>query len=273
MTKVSIILPTYNWNKSWIWQSIDSVLNQTFTDFELIIINDASTNNIEKTILEYVKKDNRIRYFKNEKNLKLTNTLNKWLELAIWQYIARIDDDDIWIDIDKLKKQVEFLDNNSDYWLCWTNAIAIDNLWNKLFSTIYKQDDLDIRKKILFWTHFLHVSILFRKECINSIGYYNPSWNLIEDHELWLRIWIKYKLYNIQDFCVKYRINPNWTSVSNRKKQRYMCLKLTWIFKNYYENFIIAFIFNILNMVIIYLPMNIVLFLMKTKNNLISWKK
>ena len=74
---VSVILPTYNGKSEWLSESIDSVLNQTFKDFELIIINDASTNGIEDTILKYKKKDSRIVYLKNEKNLKLTKTLNK----------------------------------------------------------------------------------------------------------------------------------------------------------------------------------------------------
>jgi glycosyltransferase involved in cell wall biosynthesis len=78
MPMVSIILPTYNWREEWIRKSIESVLNQTYKDFELIIINDASTNDIEKVIKEYEKKDDRIVYVKNEKNLKLTKTLNKW---------------------------------------------------------------------------------------------------------------------------------------------------------------------------------------------------
>jgi glycosyltransferase involved in cell wall biosynthesis len=74
---ISVILPTYNGNQKWISQAIDSVLNQTYTHLELIIINDASTNDVEQTILGYVKKDARITYHKNEKNLKLTKTLNK----------------------------------------------------------------------------------------------------------------------------------------------------------------------------------------------------
>ena len=92
---VSVILPTYNWREEWIRQSIESVLDQTYKDFELIIINDASTNDVEKIIKEYEKMDDRIVYIKNEKNLKLTKTLNKWIDIANGKYIARQDDDDI----------------------------------------------------------------------------------------------------------------------------------------------------------------------------------
>jgi len=74
---ISIILPTYNGNKKWISESIQSVLDQTYTNFELIIINDASTNDIETTILAFAKKDERIKYYKNDENLQLTKTLNR----------------------------------------------------------------------------------------------------------------------------------------------------------------------------------------------------
>lgn len=93
-------------------------MSQTFADFELIIINDASTSDIETTILKYAAQDSRIVYIKNEKNLKLTATLNKALGVAKGAFIARIDDDDIRIDKEKLEKQVAFLKENSEYGMC-----------------------------------------------------------------------------------------------------------------------------------------------------------
>jgi glycosyltransferase involved in cell wall biosynthesis len=127
---VSVILPTYNWKDEWISKSIESVLNQTFKDFELIIINDFSTNDVEKVIKRFQKKDSRIVYLTNEENLKITKTLNRWLGVANWKYIARIDDDDIWNDNTKLEKQVNFMESYKDYWLCWAwKIIEINELW------------------------------------------------------------------------------------------------------------------------------------------------
>ena len=117
---VSIILPTYNGKVEWLSQAIDSVIVQTYTHRELIIINDASTNDIETTIMEYVAKDKRIKYYRNEINLKLTNTLNKGLKIAQGAYIARIDDDDIRCDKEKLEKQIVFMEQNAGYGLCGT---------------------------------------------------------------------------------------------------------------------------------------------------------
>ncbi len=112
---VSIIIPTYNGQTKWIQLAINSVLNQTFCNFELIIINDASTNDIEQCIINFLNTDTRILYYRNTENLGLTATLNKGLSYANGKYIARIDDDDIWCDQDKLSKQIGFMENNPDY--------------------------------------------------------------------------------------------------------------------------------------------------------------
>lgn len=125
---VSVILPTYNGKRARLIEAVNSVLSQTFSDFELIIINDASTNDIEHTILELQAKYQRIVYIKNEKNLKLTKSLNKAIGFAQGRYIARIDDDDVRIDREKLQKQVEFLEKNKEYGLCGSQAISINEI-------------------------------------------------------------------------------------------------------------------------------------------------
>lgn len=262
--KISIILPTYNWNSNWISDSIDSVLNQSFIDFELIIINDASTNDIEKTILEYVKKDNRIKYFKNENNLKLIWTLNKWIELSKWQYIARIDDDDIWINKDKLKKQVDFLDNNPDYLLCGWATILINENWDEIMKINPTNLDKDIRKNMLICTQFSHSSIMFRKEINTQIYFYDKNAVYVEDHELWLKLGSIGKFYNFPDYFLKYRYNNNWVSVKNRFKQKIWLVKLAFKYKSNYPNFYNAFLIQIC---MLFLNQNIINLLSKV------WRK
>lgn len=227
MVLISVILPTYNWKKERISKAIESVLNQTFTDFELIIINDASTNDVEKTILQYKQKDNRILYLKNEKNLKLTNTLNRGIAHAKWKYIARIDDDDIWCDSTKLEKQIKFMEENPNYGICGTNVIVIDEN-GKVGETItMRETDRDIRRKILQSNQFAHTSIVIRKSALKEVGgQYDPEYNFAEDYELWCRIWVKTKLYNIQNSNIKYRINSNSISRKNSKKQKEIAFKV-----------------------------------------------
>lgn len=235
---ISVILPTYNGSK-YISEAIESVLDQSFSDFEFIIINDASTDNkVENIILEFQKKDPRIIYIKNEQNLKLTRTLNKWIDLSKWDYIARIDDDDIWTDKDKLKKQFSFLNENLEYWIIWTNWICIDKNDNIIWKIIHSEQNDDIRKKMLFTNQFIHSSVLIRKNIINKVWSYNPEWNYVEDYEFWLRIWNKSKLYNLSDFSIHYRILENSITRQKNFRQNLMILKLLFKNRNSYPNFI-----------------------------------
>jgi glycosyltransferase involved in cell wall biosynthesis len=261
---VSIILPVYNWQENWLIESIDSILVQTYENFELIIINDASTNDIEQVILRESKSDIRIKYIKNEINLNLSKTLNKGIELSKWEYIARIDQDDIWCDNDKLRKQVEFMENDKEYWVVWWNAILIDNNWTKVWIVNLRSSDTDIKNNILSWTQLWHSSVLIRMKCLKELGCYDSNWDCTEDHELWLRIWTKYKLYNFNEYFYKYRIN-NLDSIwhKNNHKQKLMIYKLALAYIKYYPNKL-KWLFKTLFSIII--PNNIFNLIIRIKN-------
>lgn len=241
---VSIILSTYNWSK-YISESIDSVLNQSFKNFEFIIINDASNDNVEEIILQYKKNDFRIRYIKNEENLWLTKSLNLWLKNSQWTYIARIDDDDIW-DNQKLQKQVDFIKWKNEYGLVWTSTINIDENGKEKNKIQMRQDDEEIRENILKSNQFTHSSILIRKESLEKAGwFYNDMYNGAEDYELWLRIWKHAKFYNLPEYLVKYR----WlsTSISRKKwiKQELLTLKIILKHRKSYPSFLKSFILRV----------------------------
>ena len=227
---ISIILPTYNWNHTWLSESIDSVINQSYSNFELIIINDASDNDIEKTILEFINKDNRIKYYKNEENIQLTRTLNKGIELSKWKYIARIDDDDIWIDEKKLEKQVIFMEKNTDYWLCWTWIIIIDEFWNEINRVLYRSFDKNIKNNITWLNQFAHSSVIIRKSILEKVWRYtNKKYcKYTEDYDLWLKIWIHSKLYNLEEYSIKYRVRK-WSITWKKKFNQKINTFLIWL--------------------------------------------
>src|SRR5581483_3832183 len=133
---ISIIMPAFN-SEKYIEEAIESVLSQSFRNWELIIINDASTDKTHELIRKYKKKDKRIVYIKNRKNSGLVMNLIKGLRLSKGGYIARIDSDDIWTDKDKLKKQFNFLRDNPGYGLvgCWAKVVDVKS--NELFSLCY----------------------------------------------------------------------------------------------------------------------------------------
>jgi glycosyltransferase involved in cell wall biosynthesis len=167
--KVSIILPVYN-GAQWIAKSIGSALGQTFNDFELIVLNDCSSDDSEKIILDLLKSDSRIIYKKNISNFGLARTLNSGIDFAKGEYIARLDQDDEWIDKDKLKKQINFLDNNPDYVLIGTGAVIVDEKDTEIARYILPTNDIDIRKKILRLNCFVHASVVFRKVSVEKVG-------------------------------------------------------------------------------------------------------
>ncbi|MFA7192131.1 MAG: glycosyltransferase [Candidatus Paceibacterota bacterium] len=169
MKKVSIIMPTYNGSK-WIKRAIDSIKAQSYTDWELLVVDDGSTDDTGSIIKDLALNDHRIRYIKNDQNMGIQKTLNRGLREALGVYIARIDDDDIWCDIEKLAKQVEFLDKNPEYSLVGTNVILIDEKGNEISKSNRESSDLNIRKIILSKNPFAHSSVVFIRDAVISIG-------------------------------------------------------------------------------------------------------
>ena len=122
---ISIIIITRN-RAGFISKAIESALGQSFPDWELIIIDDASQDNTGEIIKSYIAKDARIKYFRNDEHLRISKSRNKALSLARGEYVAVLDSDDVWSDRDKLKKQYEFLERNKDYVLVGGGVIVID---------------------------------------------------------------------------------------------------------------------------------------------------
>jgi glycosyltransferase involved in cell wall biosynthesis len=236
--KISIILPTYNGVK-YIKKSIESVLSQSFSNWELLVINDGSTDNTENFIKEYTNKDFRIIYFKNENNLGIQKTLNKGLKEAKGDYIARIDDDDQWINKDKLKMQIEFLDNNPNYVLIGTGAIVVDENDKELYKYLLSEDDKAIKSRILSKNCFIHSSVMFRKDIALKLGGYSEDKNVkhIEDYDLWLRLGVIGKLANLPIYAVRFTIRNDGISSNNKLEQFKKSLVLIKKYKNKYPNY------------------------------------
>lgn len=236
---VSIILATYNGSK-YLANAINSVLSQTYSNFDFIIVNDASTDNTENIILEYKKKDARIVYIKNEINLEKSLSKNKWVDIAKWRFVAFIDDDDIWFDKNKLQKQVDFLNQNNEYWIVGTNAICRDENKNEIGKIIVKTYDNEIRKNILLTNQFIQSSILIKKDLFLQFRWFSEWLNFCEDYDLWLRIWVHTKMANLNDFCVYYTIRKNSTTWKNFIKMKFISLQLIFGYNNIYPNFFLG---------------------------------
>ena len=195
---ISIILPTYN-GAGRIQEALLSVLGQSYLHWELLVVDDGSTDNTEELVKDLPCNEKRIIYIKNESNLGIQQTLNKGLKEAKGEYIARIDDDDMWIDKDKLLKQVEFLEKNKDCVLVGTGLVAVNEEGKEIFRTFNPELDAIIRNKILSKTCFTHSSVMFRKALAMQLGGYSELSEVrhIEDYDLWLKMGTVGKLANL----------------------------------------------------------------------------
>lgn len=240
---VSIILPTYN-GADRINESIKSVLNQTYKNWELLVIDDGSKDNTKDVIENFTKSDLRIRYIKNENNLGLQKTLNKGIREAKGEYIARIDDDDIWCDPQKLEKQVEFLDKNKDYILVGTGVIVTDENGKELFRYLVPVSDCDIRERLLGKNCFVHSSVVFRKAVTLELGGYGEGNEVkhMEDYDLWLRIGLKGKFANLPTYSIKWCLRNQSLSSVNRMEIFRKIINLIKNYKDFYPNYYLAMI-------------------------------
>jgi len=202
---VSVILPVYNCEK-YIYDSIKSILNSSYVNFELIIINDGSTDSSEKIIKSF--NDNRINYLKNKTNIGLVKSLNIAINSVSGDFIARQDADDISI-IDRLEKQVEFLTVNPDVGL---TGSLYDKINEKSEIIVTKQlplSDNEIKAALLKNNCFCHGSVMFRSEIIKKTGLYRETAGPTEDYDLWLRFSEITKLANIDISLYQWRVTAD----------------------------------------------------------------
>jgi len=203
---VTVLMPVYNAER-YLRQAIDSVLNQTYQEFILLLINDGSTDKSEQIIESYT--DERIKYVKNEKNLGLVATLNKGLQMIHTKYIARMDADDI-CRPKRLEYQVQFMEANDGIALLGTWANLIDEDGKLVGSLTPYSDERRIRTALLFSNIFVHSSIMMRKSVLEENGWcYNQEHKAVEDYGLWIKFASKYQVAILEQKFLDYRLNSN----------------------------------------------------------------
>lgn len=197
-------------------ESIESILNQTFEDFEFLIVNDGSTDASPDIIKEYAKKDPRIKPAHQE-NIGLTRSLNKGLKLAKGKYIARMDADDI-SDSKRLETQAGFLDAHASIGVVGINSYVIDERGNIIDKVGHPESHDEIRSKILSDNKMVHSSIMLRKNLLETNGYYNEEFHLAQDYDLLLRLSVVTELANLPEPLHSWRENRN-TGISMTRRQ------------------------------------------------------
>ena len=198
---VSVIMPVYN-GALYLREAIDSILSQTHTNLELIIINDGSNDNSEEIILSY--EDNRIRYIINEKNSGICVTLNKGLDIAKGKYIARMDCDDISCP-ERLQMQIEYMEQNPSIGVLGSDIIVFgEGIKEHIFT--FEHDKNCCKAGLLFNTCVAHPAVMMRKRLLDKYNFrYDEEYRGLEDFELWYRISKHTELVNLSHPLLYYR--------------------------------------------------------------------
>lgn len=213
---VSIILPVYN-AATYLRESIDSVLRQDYTEFELIIVNDGSSDDSQAIIDQYAARDKRIVSI-TQKNMGLVKTLNRAISLARGELIARIDGDDPWFD-GKLSAQTAALRDDPSLVLIGGGFEIINEEGYYLETVLTPTRDEDIRRALMLRNAFGHAGVVFRKKAAIEVGLYDSNYTVTEDYALWIKLASIGRVKNLPYPVYRYRINMSGLSQQNSDRQ------------------------------------------------------
>lgn len=209
---LTVLMPVYNGEK-YLGLAIDSILNQTYSHFEFLIINDGSTDHSEKIINAY--NDPRIIYIKNETNKGIVTTLNIGIEMSRGKYIARMDADDI-AQPNRLEMQLNYVLSNPKCKLCGTRAIAINDNGEEVYKLKRPFSNDEIKVQHLFRNSFIHPTVLIDVEVAREFKY-SSNYEYSEDYYLFSQIALNYSVANLQDPLLYYRIHAD--NITSKKQQ------------------------------------------------------
>lgn len=228
--KVSVLMPIYNTNLEHLRESITSILNQTFQDFEFIILNDSPDNaGLDKLVESY--RDRRIVYLKNRKNLGITQSRNKLIDLSKGEYIAVFDHDDLSMP-QRLEKEVAFLDTHPN--------VGVVGAWEKWFGDKKRlfcppEDDVEIRIMMTQDNYISHTSCMIRRSLLDAHKIrYRENYSPAEDYKLCAELMSVTEMHNIQEPLVMYRRHAGNTSQTQRSKIRNRAKKIRLEIANQY---------------------------------------
>lgn len=219
--KLSIVMAVYN-GERYLQEAIDSMLAQTFTDFEFVIVNDGSVDGTAELLDN--QDDGRVVVINRRNNLGLAASLNEGIERAKNEYIARMDADDVSLP-DRLEIQVRYLEANPEVGLCGTWATIVDRAGRATGRVIAPPlDNRAIRSKFIYHNTFVHPTVVFRKEVVTSAGYYNPYFKYAQDYELWSRVVPRCQAANVGKKLLCYRESGQSMTAQKGRAMRWEAL-------------------------------------------------
>jgi glycosyltransferase involved in cell wall biosynthesis len=224
---VSVVMPAFN-AAEFLDEAVCSILDQTFRDFEFIIVDDGSTDDTACILQKYANADRRVRILRQEKE-GLVAALNRGCQLARGRYIARMDADDISLP-QRIERQIEFLERHPEIGILGTWASRIDGN-----GSVVGDWCLSPNPKVLKWNHFfnvcvIHPTVVMRREVLEKVNFYRPDAGHSEDRDLWLRASAITEFSNVPEILLKFRVWPKSTSHRLRREYKETQIKLLALF-------------------------------------------
>ncbi len=262
---VTVIVPVFNQNEKYLEESFSSISNQTFTDFECIVIDESTDSKLAEICKKICNKDSRFFYIHNTKKLGIPSSLNLGISLAKGKFIARFDSDDISIN-SRLEKQVEFMEKNIHVGVLGGGIEIIDENGLTKYVKIFPKSCKSIYYYLQFVTPLAHPTTMIRKSIFQLYGAYEPSYKYCEDLDLWLRLQNSGVIFaNLNIILIKYR------QISNIRNNVHWKFNIKSRLANFNSNYVILRVLGIFFVSIwIILPYFIKKFFI---DNFIFWKK
>ena len=212
--RISVIMSVYN-AQLYLEEAIESILNQSFSDFEFLILDDCSVDNSINILSKFTSRDARVKVFKNKENLGLTKSLNKLILLSKGEFLARMDADDISL-VDRFKEQINFFDTNPDIDIVGAFSQDISEIGEVIGERTVPVSHKDIIALLPKLNPLSHPTVMMRTSEIRKIGGYDERFRTSQDYHLWFKaIGNGYKINNIPKILFQYRMNDNYASRKN----------------------------------------------------------
>lgn len=224
MPKISVIMSVYN-GEEYIAEAIESVIGQSFTDWELIVINDCSTDGTAEILADFAKRDSRIKVHTNEVNLRLPKSLNKAISLASGKYIARMDADDVCLP-DRFEKQLAFMEENNDIALSSCRFMTLKKEGIASGGCGGRVDNDALSARLLFTNPILHPGIIAKADVMKELEY-DETLTCTEDLELWTRFVLNgHKIEILPEYLMLYRIHDKQITSTTLTRQHDEVLRI-----------------------------------------------
>lgn len=217
--KVSVVMAVYN-GQQYLRQAIESILAQTYTDFEFVIVDDGSVDSTDRILQEYAARDQRVVLLRNDRNVGLTKSLNRALSVSQGTYVARQDADDISM-LRRFEFQVAFLERNPHIGLLGSAFRVINAAGNPVATHVQPMADTEIRWQMLFHNAFCHTSVMWQRAVLSAgEPCYEEGYQYSQDYGLWAKLLRQTAAANLESPLVSYRAHDANIDATSRDEQQ-----------------------------------------------------